>query len=353
LLPFVAVLLPIAVSYLIGLTYQEKGPTAEVVVVQPNVDPFEEKFEGGAKFISYDEQLTRLIARSEAAMTPQTRLVMWPETALDESYWEKTIETNPKIQRIRQWLAAHPGVSLLTGITSVGSYESKEKASATARYRDDLGYYDVFNAGAYFRDATAPIEFYHKSRLVPGVEKIPPLLTSVISHIDLGGSVGSYGSQEERTVFKAAPTAPALRLSPIICYESVYGDFVSTYARNGATLLGIITNDGWWSDSPGYKQHLIFGALRAIETRRDIARSANTGISGFINQRGQVTQRTGWWVGTAARGTVHLNDELTLYVRLGEYIGWGTQLLAVLVLFAAYWSGRRRHNSNRNPERVT
>ncbi|MBC6435845.1 hypothetical protein FM036_42465, partial [Nostoc sp. HG1] len=132
--------------------------------------------------------------------------------------------------------------------------------------------------------------------------------------------------------FRPCRRHPPLRLSPIICYESVYGDFVSEYARNGATLLGIITNDGWWSDSPGYRQHLLYGALRAIETRRDIARSANTGISGFINQKGEITQRTGWWVGAASRGVVHLNDELTFYVRYGELIGRGAQLLAVALL---------------------
>ena len=131
--------------------------------------------------------------------------MIWPETALEEPYWENTIESNPKILRIRAWLAQHPGVALLTGITTINSYPSKETASETARYRDDLGYYDVFNTGAYFATATAPVDFYHKSRLVPGVEKIPPVLTSVISHIDLGGTVGSVGSQAERTVYRPRP----------------------------------------------------------------------------------------------------------------------------------------------------
>ena len=340
-LPLLAALLPIGLSYLIGATYQEKGPTAEVIVVQPNLDPYVEKFEGGAKFVPYDEQLTRLLALSEQKLTPQTRLVLWPETALEESYWQNTIESNPKIQRIRQWLTRHPGVALLTGITTIDSYPSKEAASATARYRDDLGYYDIFNTGAYFATATAPIAFYHKSRLVPGVEKIPPLLASVISHIDLGGTVGSVGSQPERTVYPAHPAAPALRLAPVICYESIYGDFVGEYARNGATLLGLITNDAWWHDSPGYRQLLRYGALRCIETRRDLARSANTGFTGFINQKGEITQREPAWIPTSSRGTVHLNDEVTFYARFGELIGRGTQALAVLILLVAIGAGWR------------
>ena len=340
--PLLAVAVPLFISAIIGRSYREKGPTAEVVVVQPNFDPYVEKFEGGPKFIPYDEQLTRLLALSEQHLTSATRLIIWPETALEEPYWENTLESNPKIRRIREWLGRHPGVALLTGITSLGSYPNKEAASETARYRDDLGYYDFFNSGAYFADARARVVLYHKSRLVPGVEKVPPLLVSLVSHIDLGGTVGSVGSQTVRTVYPAPANAPALRVAPIICYESIYGDFVNQYAGKGATLLGLFTNDAWWHDSPGYRQLLSYGQLRCIETRRDLARSANTGFTGFINQKGEITQREPAWVPTASRATVHLNDEATFYARYGELIGRGAQLLAVLGLLLAFWQERRR-----------
>ncbi len=341
--PMAAIWLPIIVSTTIGRNYQEKGSTAEVVVVQPNFDPYVEKFEGGTKFISPNEQLTRFLQLSEQHLTPATRLIIWPETALEEAIWENTVERDPKIQRIRVWLGQHPGVALLTGITTVGSYPNKEAASATARYRDDLGYYDTFNAGAYFASATAPIAFYHKSRLVPGVENVPPVLTALVSHIDLGGYVGSYGSQTERTVFAAPANAPALRIAPIICYESIYGDFVSEYIPNGATLLALFTNDAWWHDSPGYRQLLRYGSLRCIETRRDLARAANTGFTGFINQKGEIYQQVPAWIATASRGTVHLNNEVTFYARFGELIGRAAQLLAVLGIVAVVgWMLRAR-----------
>ncbi|MBO0360387.1 apolipoprotein N-acyltransferase [Hymenobacter sp. BT186] len=326
-----AILLPAALSYWIGATYQEKGKTAEVVVVQPNVDPFLEKFSSNPNFIPYDQQLSRLITLTEQQLTPQTKLVLWPETALEEVYSEATFEMNPKVMRLRQWLTAHPGVELITGITSIRMYgPTKETATPTARFRDDLGYYDIFNTAVHFPGTTGTATFYHKSRLVPGVEKVPVVLTKLIANIDLGGVVGSYGSQEERTVFHT--TDPSLRLGPSICYESVYGDFMAQYVKNGATLLGIITNDGWWSDSPGHLQHLQYATLRSIETRRDIARSANTGISGFINQKGEITQQTNWWVQAAQRATVHLNDEKTFYVQHGDLIGPTAQVLAVLLL---------------------
>ncbi|GAB3301957.1 apolipoprotein N-acyltransferase [Hymenobacter tenuis] len=334
--PVLAVALPIAASFLIGSQYQEKGPTAEVLVIQPNVDPFKEKFEGGANFIPHDQQLTRLLTLTEQNLTPQTKLVLWPETSLDETYFEASIEGYPKIMRIRQWLGQHPGVELITGLTTVGQYgPTKEKASPTARFREDLGYYDVFNTALHLGSDTGPAEFYHKSRLVPGVEGVPPWLSMFV--IDLGGTAGGLGSQPERTVYRTA--TPNLRVAPVICYESVYGDFVSDYVRDGASLIGIITNDGWWSDSPGHNQHLQYATLRAIETRRDIARSANTGISAFINQKGEITQRTGWWVQAVSRATVHLNTELTFYVRYGELIGPACQIAAFLLLIlTAVWA---------------
>ncbi|MDF7812510.1 apolipoprotein N-acyltransferase [Hymenobacter sp. YC55] len=346
LAPILAVLLPILFSYFIGATYQEKGETAEVVVVQPNVDPFLEKFSSNPNFIPYDQQVTRLIGLTEQQLTPQTRLVLWPETALEEAYFEQNFESNSKVIRLRDWLRQHPGVELITGMTTIKMYGSnKETATPTARFRDDLGYYDVFNTAVHFTSATAPVTFYHKSRLVPGVEKVPVVLTKLISNIDLGGTVGSYGSQDQRTVFKT--NTPALRLAPSICYESVYGDFMAEYIKNGATLIGIITNDGWWSDSPGHKQHFQYATLRAIETRRDIARSANTGISGFINQKGEVLTRTEWWVQAVSRHAVHLNHELTFYVKHGDLLGPATQVLAVLLLvFVLVQASRRRTSFN-------
>ncbi|SES73390.1 apolipoprotein N-acyltransferase [Hymenobacter actinosclerus] len=341
--PVLAVVIPVSISLGIGRNYQEKGPEAEVVVVQPNLDPFLEKFEGAPNFVPYDQQLARMMTLTEQQLTPQTRLVLWPETSLDETYFESNIETYPRIRQLRQWLGTHPDIDLVTGLTTVGQYgPDKAQASPTARFRDDMGYYDLFNAALHLGRPTDPAAFYHKSRLVPGVEGVPPWLSMFV--IDLGGSAGGLGSQPERAVFEAA-AAPALRVAPVICYESVYGDFVADYVTKGATLIGIITNDGWWSDSPGHKQHLQYATLRAIETRRDVARSANTGISGFINQKGEITQQSGWWVPAALRGTVHLNTELTFYVRYGELIGISCQVLAVLLLIgtvAAAVLGRKR-----------
>jgi len=97
---------------------------------------------------------------------------------------------------------------------------------------------------------------------------------------------------------------------------------VSGFVKNNAQFLAIITNDAWWNETQGHKQHLTFASLRAIETRRDIARSANTGISAFINQKGDIVSRTKYGEKTALKGTVHLNSEMTFYVFSGDYIAY-------------------------------
>jgi len=135
--------------------------------------------------------------------------------------------------------------------------------------------------------------------------------------IDLGGTSGSLGRQEEPSCFELKDGS---KIAPVICYESVFGEYLTKYVKKGAGLIVVITNDGWWRNTPGYKQHLSFSRLRAIETRRCVARSANTGISGFINQRGDLLQPTGWWTEDVIKGSLNVNDEMTFYVKHGDYI---------------------------------
>ena len=95
-----------------------------------------------------------------------------------------------------------------------------------------------------------------------------------------------------------------------------------------------MTNDGWWGDTPGYRQHFNYARLRAIENRRDVVQAANTGISGFINQRGDVLARTGWWEETTLRGTINGNDALTAFVRVGDRTGRAACYTFLILLFS-------------------
>jgi apolipoprotein N-acyltransferase len=149
--------------------------------------------------------------------------------------------------------------------------------------------------------------------------------------------------QDEREAFFTADKKYAA--APIVCYESVYGEYVGEYVKKGANFLSIITNDGWWGDTPGYKQHLKYGAIRAVETRRSIVRAANTGISCVINQRGEISKASSWWKDDVISATINVNDKITFYTRFGDYLGLMAIYISVAivagVLFTKYTSQKK------------
>ncbi|MCB9167412.1 MAG: apolipoprotein N-acyltransferase [Flavobacteriales bacterium] len=334
---------PIAGSLVVHRTYRERGATISAVIVQPNIDPYNEKFGG----LGPMEQLDRMLDLAAGQVTDSTRLVVFPETALQEyaglkidpkgnlqlkGLWENDLSVSLSVQRIRAWIQDHPGVSILTGMSSARLFGPNEQLTATARQvRGSDRYFDAYNA-ALLVDEHGAISVYHKSKLVAGVEMLPfeQLLGKLdLLAIDLGGTSGSLAGQEERSVLLADDGH--IGVAPVICYESVFGDYVTGYVRNGADLIAIITNDGWWGDTPGYRQHLQYGRLRAIETRRDILRAANTGISCWIDQRGDIHQATDWWVPAAIRAKVHLGRSRTFFVRHGDLVGRSSIGLALII----------------------
>jgi apolipoprotein N-acyltransferase len=326
-----SILLPILIGILQFITHTEKGTSAQVMVLQPNIDPYGEKF-GGLKV---EAQMQKLLNLAEKKWTPDVQLMIGPETSIPFDVWEHELAVSPQVMTVKSFIARKNFTPFLLGASTAQYYATKEPPTFSARkmYHDE-GYYDSYNS-AILVSKNDSVPVYHKSRLVPGVERIPfPVLTKPLNSlaIDLGGTIGSLGIQEEREVF----TVPGSSIiaAPVICYESVYGAFVGDYVKNGANLLCIITNDGWWDDSPGYRQHLSYAKLRAIEHRRSIARSANTGISGFINQRGELMQTSSWWREDALKQELKLNENKTLYTLLGDYIYAIAAFVSVLLLIA-------------------
>ena len=124
----------------------------------------------------------------------------------------------------------------------------------------------------------------------------------------------------------------SVALGCAVCYESVYGDFCRDYVKDGARLMTVITNDAWWGDTPGYRQHFNYSRLRAIELRRDLARCGNTGISAIIDQRGDVVKAGPWWEPYVMKGIVNLNSEQTFFVKHGDITGRVCSLIFLLLL---------------------
>lgn len=323
---FIILLVPLIISYVKYNSHEEKGDPVEMVILQPNIDPYHEKFGSMGAL----EQTSRLLQVADNMITPKTKYVVGPETALVETIWEGHARDYGSVKMIERFLEENSHVAFIVGAQTRREYVEGDFIPHTARkFSNADTYYDRFNAAMQI--TTYGIDFYHKSKLVPGVEKVPyfkyfRFLDRFAA--DLGGTVGSLGYQKESSVFSFKGTTVA----PIICYESVYPEYVASYVNKGAHFLFVITNDGWWGNTPGYKQHMRYARLRAIETRRSIARSANTGISAFINQRGDVIKPTKWWVPTAIRHTIKQNDEITYYTENGDYLGRVAAFFTILII---------------------
>jgi apolipoprotein N-acyltransferase len=192
-------------------------------------------------------------------------------------------------------------------------------------------------------------QVYYKSKLVPGAEFFPfkkflPFLGPLVRK--LGGSYAGLIPQDERVAFYHTSDS-SWAAGPIICYESVFGEYVSGYIEQGATMLFIMTNDGWWDNTPGHKQHLAYASLRAIEQRKPIARAANTGISGFIDVYGRAGNLTRYNEANAVQGTIYPNSFRTVYSRTGDVIARFCLLLLggfLLYSLAIYLKHRSKLN---------
>jgi apolipoprotein N-acyltransferase len=150
----------------------------------------------------------------------------------------------------------------------------------------------------------------------------------------LGGVMGRCVGQEEVSLLNVHGSGTRIPVGCAVCYESVYGEYFTDYVRKGAKAMTIITNDAWWGDTPGYRQHLSYASLRAIETRRAIARCANTGISAIISPSGEILQPTPWWEPAAIKGQIPLREDITFYVSHGDITGRVCTFLFILLLLA-------------------
>ena len=320
-------MVPLVISLVSYYTYEEKSRPIEVVVLQPNIDPYNEKFVVGG----LQSQLEKLVDLATSEVTPNTDLIVAPETAISASFFEQDLQQLDFFKYLVREKGKMHDVPWYIGASTMRIY-SKKHSRASFPLNSGPGYIEYYNTSLLIPKNNIP-SFVHKSKLVPGAEIIPfsylfPFLEDW--SIDAGGTSGSLGVEKEPMILKTEQFG----FAPVICYESVYGEWVTEQCRKGAELICVATNDGWWGDTPGYKQHMSFSRLRAIENRRCVVRSANTGISCFINQRGDVSQPTDWWVPASIREEVNLNSELTFYTRYGNVIGRSFGFVSViLVLF--------------------
>ncbi len=327
----VAVLLPVVVSLGLYVAHKPAAEHIKVAVVQPNVDCYDEKFADNSEW-----QMDNIIDLLRQ-IPEDVDVIALPETALPEHLRDNAPEEGWSVERLQESVVQH--AMLITGASTVKYYAPQEPRTETARKAQGGYYYDVYNS-AIALNTTAGGNVHHKMRLVIGVETMPTF-NILNGYIDLGGITGQLGRNDKATVFHREDLA----VGPAICYEGLYGDSFARFVRAGAEVMTVLSNDGWWGNTPGHKRLFDFCRLRAIECRRAIARSANTGVSGFITSRGDVVERLDWERRGVLIAEVECRHDETIYVQYGNWVGRMAQLLAFLgvMYYVAYRVRKRNH----------
>ena len=336
---------PLIWSY--SITVPEPISSIDVGVIQPNYDPYDAKF-----YTDPMLQMDEMIALSNQVQDADW--VVWPETALQEQaviqrgmegaelygLWESQLMESQSIKMIRAWqndsIQAKPnviaGMSSRSWITDVTETEYYSRAIPSEK-----AWYNNYNSAIAVDDS---LTIYHKNKLVAGVETFPyaRLLKPLESLIlDMGGTTGSLGRSKTPVLMGEVGE----EVAPIICYESIFGEWVGGFVQQGATWLAVMTNDGWWGNGAGYKQHLAYARLLAVSHQRWVVRSANTGISGFINPEGALVNATHWWQAEALQQTIELYSHQTFYTKHGDYLGRNAGFLALLLWCLAFVRKRK------------
>lgn len=337
------ILLPMLVSLFKYRSFDEKPiGKVNVLMLQPDLDPYHEKYNKDSITI-----LNELLQLADTTQKVRVDYYLAPETALPGrgSFSETGLEHSSIIQEVKNFVANKPNSVFVSGISS-HRFFFKEAPINAYPIGNDI-WVENYNTAIQLIP-NEKIATYHKGKLVPGVEIFPyisvlkPILGDAM--LNFGGTVSSLGMDTERKVFKN-PYNKGI-IAPIICYESIYGEYITEYVKNGANFLGIITNDSWWGKTQGHQQLLAYAKLRAIETRREIARAANSGISAHINALGEIEQDTLYGDETTLFAEIKLYEGTTFYTRAGDFISrlgiFGLGFLVFYMLVEQYQKRKLR-----------
>ncbi len=297
------------------------GHALRVGVVQPNIDPWEKWGSGGANpWGSYDREIATYLRETRALSEEKVDLVVWPETAIpfrillpgNQIYWH--------------WVSGNldsSRTSVLTGLPYTVFYDSASAPATASRDPIRNRYYDDFNSTTLLVPGHGVGAVYKKIVLVPFAERIPYAETFrfLIGPLKWNVGIGMWGKGRDTVVFSLPTRAGvSMKFASMICYESIYPDFVREFVQRGAEFLVIVTNDSWWGKTSGAYQHASYASIRAVENRRWVVRSANGGISGLIDPTGTYHDETKLYSTATFDGTIQARSELTYYTRHGRRV---------------------------------
>lgn len=290
-----------------------------VGVIQPNIDQ-------AVKWdTAYREETLTQFDRLTGQLGHASDLVIWPEAATPFVF-----EREPVYQLQLISLANRAQAPILFG-------------SPALRFYPDRKPY-LLNSAYLLSPDGQLLSRYDKQHLVPFGEYIP-LKSSLLFFLDrLVEGIGDFEAGLGPTIMTVTPkpgTAGAqprpIKFGVAICYEVIFPDLVRQFAANGAEFLVTITNDAWFGRSAAPSQHFAMVVFRSVENHLSFARSANTGISGFIDPFGRIVEATPIFTEQAVRTRMQAWRPHTFYSRYGDVFAYGCVIICALLCLFSYF----------------
>ena len=294
--------------------FLETEPRVKISMVQANFDYAEKNLDNEPVITEKHREMSQELTEAD--------LVIWPETSVQ--YWFPRDESVYRIKNQTVVPTGHTAHFLIGGISFTrdpalledGWDEEDHKKYNTTFLVDPqsniLGHYSkirLFLLGEYFPKINEELRFL--KRVFPMIGDLTP-----------GEGLRILEIPEKN-----------IRIGALICYEDIMANISGSYVKMGANLLVNLTNDAWFGRSIAPYQHLLLSIPRAVETRRYLVRSTNSGVSAIVSPTGKIEARTGIFTAENLKGEVVLIDSLeTLYSRVGDIFAW--MALAVTALFA-------------------
>lgn len=317
----------------------QNNPTISIGLIQPNINPWRKWDSNGFEQIAY----YRNIGDSLRQAAGKFDLEIWTETSITYLNPEVNIFHNFGFLRDHYDTTA----ALLTGFSDIMLYKNKADVSKNARqWKGTDKYYESYNSVLMLNPNhtdTLEYDIYHKIRLTPFGERFPfaEVFTFALQWFEwkVGISNWSRGKLQKNLIFRNDSLTATI--APVICIESIFPGFVRNFTNEGAELITIITNDGWYDFTPGPEQHYLIAAMRAIENRRYIARCANTGVTGFISPTGETIKRVKEYTAVGTTERIPLLKEKTFFVEAGEYLPIACTIVSGLFFFVGFFFRRK------------
>jgi apolipoprotein N-acyltransferase len=296
----------VAVAWLLPVFgTQSAGDSIAVRLVQTNISLDQEWKKPES------EQLLNELTSLSVQDGGKPRIVVWPETPAPFYFEDQDFKA--RMQNIARQLNAY----FLVG------------------YIDSAGEGPANSAGLLGPDG-AQVSRYDKMHLVPFGEYVPFKRLLFFAE-SLTRQVGEFVPGARYTVSQL----DGHKISTIICYESIFPDLVRQFVKRGSELMVLITNDGWFGQSSAPYQHLRMGVVRAVENRRYLIRTANTGITAIIDPYGKIESSTAIGERTILDGTARFRSDLTFYTKYGDIFAFANALVIVGLLISTASSKNR------------